>query len=253
MSKERVLALLKAEIAVPEPLEPTPGHTPTRVFDTEEVANAQRESAEPPASQTKPSSKGRAARDTRSPALSGSSPEHKKPFEVMGSVPARPPNVPLDFKELEADRTERRRADRKVRLGRAVALLAMAAAVFTTTFLLTKGLRDEAARARTWELITEIGAKLGSIFSSRAEPAKPKTSADVLRPVPHSESDSQRARAEAPAPVTQPAPPPVDPASPRVVRLEDLALLDECSGPECRSATTKSASKQRRAVRSRSR
>jgi hypothetical protein len=255
MSPERVLALLKAENSVPEPLEPTPGHTPTRVFDPEEVSSAQRESAEPPASRAKPSSQAQAMAETKSSARTRSSPADKQPFEIVESVPARPPSLPADLVAPMASTQKRPRSDRPAlmrRFKRMAGLAAMAILVFATTFLLTKGLRDEGARVRAWELITLFGEKLGGWFSSQAEPPEPKTSSNVLAARPDSKSGPAiSAPAAAPtAAVQRRATRAADPKTP-VVRLEDLAVLDECTAPDCPSTPNKSASKQRRALRSR--
>ena len=281
MSPDRVLALLKADLSVPEPLEATPGHTPTRVLDAEEVSNAQKESLEPPVShaqmsgQAKSSPEAKSSAQAKAPpqpqasALAKSSPDHRQPFEVMESLPARPPRapkVPSEFSTIPADPAPRRsnRPAIKRRIKRFLGLLAMAAVVFTTTFLVTKGLRDESARVRAWDFISDLGARIGSWFSSQAEPPKPKTSTKVLALRADATAEPARtppplatAKPEAPlapsAPQTQ-ASASSGEASPPVVRLEDLELLKDCTGTDCAGAGTQAKSvTQRRSQRSRTR
>jgi hypothetical protein len=256
MSPDRVRALLKAELPVPEPLEPTPGHTPTRVFDPEEVSNAQKESVEPPVSHTQASPPARSTVQSSEPQpqsspLSKSSPDRKQPFAVMGSTPARPPKLPSEFATLPAEALPKRRSERPRlahRIKRGAGLLLLASCVFMTTFLVTKGLRDESARVRAWEFINGVGTRIGSWFSSQAEPPKPKTSSNVLS----LRADSKSAAATAPAAATPPPAATAD-SQPPVVRLEDLEVLKDCA-PNCAGTSAQSNSvPQRRPVRSRTR
>lgn len=209
MAPDRVMALLKAQQAFPEPLEPTPG-SPTRVLDAAEVAQAQ---AQPP--------------------------EPKRPFEVVESVPARPPRaprIPSDFSTIPAEKTPaektpatvNHRESLKARFKRVGGLMLMALLVFALTFGITKALRDDSALSRARETLIETydraAARVDAWFgATAAERAAPTATAPATAP-----------KAAPPAPLkaapepSEPAPPvvpePSEPAPP-VVRLEDLKLL----------------------------
>jgi hypothetical protein len=243
MSPERVLALLKAENTIPEPLDPTPGRSTTRVFDPAEVSNAQKESLE-----VASPARANSALETKS-SPRATSPQHKQPFEVVESQPARPPRapkLPSEFSTVPAGRTPLGRLANMRQVKRLFGLLALAIAVFMTTFLVTKGLRDERARIRAWDFINGIGATIGGWFSSRAESPAPKATPNVL---------SLQGDSKSPAPAKPAAAEPeraatsAEPSTP-VIRLEDLKT---CSSPSCETAPTqaKSGSAKRRPSRSR--
>jgi hypothetical protein len=198
MAPDRVMALLKAQQAFPEPLEPTPG-SPTRVLDAAEVAQAQAQ-AEPP--------------------------EPKRPFEVVESVPARPPRaprIPSDFSTIPAEKTPaektpaalNHRESLRARVTRVGGLMLMALLVFALTFGITKALRDDNALSRARRAVIEnydrAAARVDAWFGAR-ERAAPAATAPATAP-----------KAAPPAPL-EPEPEASEPAPP-VVRLEDLKLL----------------------------
>jgi hypothetical protein len=201
MAPDRVMALLKAQQAFPEPLEPTPG-SPTRVLDAAEVAQAQ-----------------------------AHEPEQKRPFEVVESVPARPPRaprIPSDFSTIPAEKTPaektpaavNQRESLRARFTRVGGLILMALLVFALTFGITKALRDDSAVSRVRKAVIEsydraaarVDAWFGATPAERAAPAAtaPATAPKAAPPAPLK-----------PAPESEPAPP--------VVRLEDLKLLGSSS------------------------
>lgn len=203
MAPDRVMALLKAQEALPEPLEPTPG-SPTRVLDAAEVANAQ-------------------LRDTGP----------RRPFEVVESVPARPPRaprLPSEFSTIPAEKTPAEktpvavpyRESPRARFTRVGGLLLMAIIVFTLTFGITKALRDERSLVRARRAVIEgydrAAARVDSWFGATpAETATPAATAPLR----------ERPKAAPPASL-RPAPEPSEPAPP-VVRLEDLKPLESSS------------------------
>ncbi len=195
---------MKAQEVFPEPLEPTPG-SPTRVLDAAEVANAQRREPEP-----------------------------RRPFEVVESVPARPPRapkVPSDFSTLPAEKTPAEKTPAAVsyresvraRFTRAGGLVLMAIVVFALTFGVTKALRDERSLPRARKALIEgydrAAARVDSWFGATPEERTPPaaTTATPTRP-----------KAAPPASLL-PAPEPSESAPP-VVRLEDLKPLESSSG-----------------------
>jgi hypothetical protein len=199
MAPDRVMALLKAQQAFPEPLEPTPG-SPTRVLDAAEVAQAQ-----------------------------AHEPEQKRPFEVVESIPARPPRaprIPSDFSTIPAEKTPaektpaavNQRESLRARFTRVGGLILMALLVFALTFGITKALRDDSAVSRVRKAVIEsydraaarVDAWFGATPAERAAPAATATAPKAAPPAPLK-----------PAPESEPAPP--------VVRLEDLKLLGSSS------------------------
>jgi len=205
MAPDRVMALLKAEDAFPEPLEATPGHSPTRVLDAAEVANAQLREPEP-----------------------------RRPFEIVESVPARPPRapkVPSDFSTLPAEKTPAdktppvtHRESLKARFLRVGGLLLMALVVFALTFGITKALRDERALARAKRALIEsydrAAARVDTWFGAgAAAPEPPAPERPAIEPP----------KAAPVAPAKEPSE-----AAPPVVRLEDLKVLESGSATPAR-------------------
>lgn len=202
MAPDRVMALLKADDSFPEPLEATPGHSPTRVLDPNEVANAQVREPEP-----------------------------RRPFEVVESIPARPPRaprVPSDFSTIPAEKTPAEvpaavphRESLQSRFTRVAGLILMAIVVFALTFGITKALRDDRAFARAKRALIEnydrAAARVDAWFG--AGPASTESAASAPAPEPPK---------AAPPAALRPTPEPSEPAPP-VVKLEDLKVLDSSS------------------------
>jgi hypothetical protein len=235
MSPERVLALLKTEDMVPEPLEPTPGHSPTRVLDAAEVSEAQR--LLPESSMPVPPSKSTV----------------KGKFEIVENLPARPPRapkVPAEFSAIKAHTVVDIRTGLvrlKARLLRATGLLLMALTVFSATYLVTKALRDERARSRSWDAVVGFYHRAGSALGLGADATetKPKPNAEVSKA-------PAEPRAQPSSPTPRETPPRVgrveraepSEAKPPVVRLEDLKPLEDCASPDCKSAPKNATTKR---------
>ncbi len=203
---------MKAQEVFPEPLEATPG-SPTRVLDAAEVANAQRREPEP-----------------------------RRPFEVVESVPARPPRapkVPSDFSTLPAEKTPtektpvektpaavKYRESLMARVTRIGGLLLMAFVVFALTFGVTKALRDERSLPRARQALIEAydraAARVDTWFG--ATPHEHEQSA----PAATTATAAPRRPKAAPPASLLPAPEPSESAPP-VVRLEDLKPLESSS------------------------
>jgi hypothetical protein len=165
-------------------------------------------------------------------------PEPRRPFEVVESVPARPPRapkIPSDFSTLPAEKTptEKTPAEKtpaavnhrespRARFTHIGGLLLMALVVFALTFGITKALRDERSLPRAKKALVEgydrAAARVEAWFG--ATPKEPETNATTsVAP--------SRPKAAPPASLL-PAPEPSESAPP-VVRLEDLKPLESSS------------------------
>jgi hypothetical protein len=228
MTPDRVMALLKAQDASPEPLEPTSGQSPTCILDPREVANAQQQPA----------------------------PEAKRPFEVVESLPARPPRIPSEFATVPAVAiaSERPRIFKpkfRARVARTASLVLMAVAVFSTTFVVTRTMKDEKSRTLWQELVTRwydgaasrVQGWLGSasappksvelvVISRKRAAAPPSATAAASSP---QSAPSASAATTATAAVS----------APPVVRLEDLKPLGDCVAPDCNPELPKEAERKR--------
>jgi hypothetical protein len=208
MAPERVMALLKAHEAFPEPAEATPGKT--RILDAAEVANAQIREPEP-----------------------------RRPFEIAETLPTRPPRaprIPSDFSTIPAEKpaeeqtpaTVNHRESLRVRFTRVGGLTLMAHVVFALTFGITKALRDDRALSRARNAVIEsydrAAARVDTWFGAEPEPASPP-----LPQSPPPKAEPKAALEPAPAPsASEPAPP--------VVRLEDLKPLESGSAKPAKQA-----------------
>jgi hypothetical protein len=240
MAPDRVMALLKAQDALPEPFESTtPGQSLTRILDPDEVQHAQ----EPPASK----------------------PEAKRPFEIVENQPARPPRLPSEFATIPATvqpsaPPRLSTAPLRTRIARMTGLCLMAFAVFSTTFVATRTLRDERSRTQSRALVLRwydgAAAQARDWFASKPDAALPKAAtrplpAKDLRPSPP-RVPSAKPTAGPTATVTIPAAP-AEPALP-IFQLEDLKPFSECTPPDCSApALVPSASATKRAPRQRGR
>jgi hypothetical protein len=210
------MALLKSEDALPEPFESTtPGQSLTRILDPEEVHHAK----EPPASKA----------------------VAKGPFEIVESAPARPPRLPSEFATIPAivqpsAPPRRSTAPLRTRIARIVSLCLMAVVVFSTTFVVTRTLRDERSRTLSRALVLrwydDAVAQARGWFSSEPEAPPPKAAAGPLpakdlRPSAPSAKPTTgpTATVAVPEAAAEPAPP--------VYQLEDLKPSGECSPPDC--------------------
>jgi len=237
MPPERVMALLRCEDALPEPFESTtPGQSLTRILDPDEVQNAQ----EPPASK----------------------PEAKRPFEIVENAPARPPRLPSEFVTIPATVQSSApprpsTAPLRKRIARIARLCLMAFAVFSTTFVVTRTLRDERSRTLSRALVLSwydgAAAQARGWFSSEPDATLPKAAG---RPLPAKElppsAPSAKPSAGPTAKVTVPAAA-AEPALP-VFQLDDLKPFSECTPPDCSvPALVPSAGATKRAPRGRGR
>jgi hypothetical protein len=231
------MALLKSEDALPEPFElTTPGQSLTRILDPEEVQHAQ----EPPAS----------------PA------EAKGPFEIVENAPARPPRLPSEFATIPAivqpsAPPRLSTAPLRTRIARIASLCLMAVVVFSTTFVVTRTLRDERSRTLSRALVLRwydgVVAQARGWFSSESEAELPKAAARPL-PVKDLRPSAPSAKPTTGPTATVAVPESAAEPAPPVYQLEDLKPFTECTPPDCSAPTTvPSAAPAKRPTRARGR
>jgi hypothetical protein len=231
------MALLRGEDALPEPFESTtPGQSLTRILDPEEVQHAQ----EPPASKV----------------------ESKGPFEIVENAPARPPRLPSEFATIPAIAQPSApprlsAAPLRTRMARIASLCLMAIVVFSTTFVVTRTLRDERSRTLSRALVLRwydgAVAQARGWFSSEPEANLPKAAARPL-PVKDLRPSTPSAQPKAGPTATVAVPEAAAEPAPPVYQLEDLKPFSECTPPDCSApALVPSAGSTKRAPRARGR